>query len=139
VATRPGGSPPLSYATAPPRTGMLVANDMRYDSRVQREAATVAAAGYQVTVYCVLSAATSARVVERLDGYSIVRIPVFGAGRAGLNPRTGPGSDGTGIGLRLAFHRLALAAFQATRSIPGGAVHLGPNRWVACGRWRSRG
>ncbi|TME29743.1 MAG: glycosyltransferase family 4 protein, partial [Chloroflexi bacterium] len=107
VATGRGGSPAFSDATAPTRIGMLVGNDMRHDSRVQREAATLAAAGYQVTVYCVLNAATSARVVERLDGYSIVRI-------------------------------LALAAFQATRPILGGAVHFGLNWWVRWGRWRSR-
>jgi glycosyltransferase involved in cell wall biosynthesis len=57
------------------RVAMYVFNDVRTDARVLREAATLAAAGHEVTIVARHDdAATPAR--ERQSGFEIVRIPV---------------------------------------------------------------
>ncbi len=59
------------------RVVMFVLNDCRQDARVLREAATLAGAGYQVTIVARTSepyAATGER--EERDGFTIVRVPL---------------------------------------------------------------
>lgn len=55
------------------RVVMYVRNDVRRDSRVLREARTLAAAGHQVTVVALASGGVEER--EERDGFAIVRLP----------------------------------------------------------------
>ncbi|MGZ6259737.1 MAG: hypothetical protein ACXWN5_02645, partial [Candidatus Limnocylindrales bacterium] len=56
---------------------MFVLNDCRTDSRVLREAATLAAAGYRVTVLARTTQPYAAGAErEERDGFTIVRVPV---------------------------------------------------------------
>lgn len=121
------------------RVSMFVINDLRLDSRVRREAASLAAAGYDVTVYGVLSDATAAVPAEAVDGYRIVRVPMLvrpakehmagtsvasgTTARSGQPPRTGSGLS----------RRALTAAFVATRPMLGGTLHFLAN-WQL--RWR---
>lgn len=129
-----------------PAVAMYVYNDATLDSRVRREAATLAAAGYPVTV---LATARSRDVgaIEReaVDGYEIVRVPVpedwHEAWRRVVSPwtlrRTSvgrlrrsivrprrwgevPGALGgiaAGVGLSLARHAVRLAARLRRRDV----------------------
>jgi glycosyltransferase involved in cell wall biosynthesis len=54
---------------------MLVANDVTRDSRVLREAATLASAGHRVTVLGIKTARTTAPDEEIRDGFRIRRLP----------------------------------------------------------------
>lgn len=59
------------------RVVMYVLNDVTLDSRVRREAATLAAAGHEVTVMGTSTARHAAEVErEHADGYEIVRVPI---------------------------------------------------------------
>ncbi len=64
-------------AVPPGRIVMYVFNDARLDSRVRREAATLAAAGYAVTVLATASD-PAATTIERetVGGFEIIRVPV---------------------------------------------------------------
>lgn len=85
-----------------PRVVMFVTNDVRWDVRVQREATTLAEAGYEVTVIGRPSdPATQAVASETWNGITILRVPVpgglrrrlleAGAGRAALaRPEAAP-------------------------------------------------
>jgi glycosyltransferase involved in cell wall biosynthesis len=56
---------------------MYVCNDATLDSRVRREAATLAAAGYTVTVLATgIGAAATTIERETVDGFEIIRVPV---------------------------------------------------------------
>ncbi|PDV99975.1 glycosyltransferase family 4 protein [Candidatus Chloroploca asiatica] len=54
---------------------MCVANDMQQDSRVEREASTLAAAGYQVVVLCIRKSPSQPKQEER-NGYTISRLDI---------------------------------------------------------------
>ena len=56
------------------RVVMVVANDVTRDSRVLREASTLAAAGHRVTVLGIMTAKTTAPEVEVRDGFVIRRL-----------------------------------------------------------------
>jgi len=108
---------------------MFVINDMRLDSRVRREAATLAAAGYEVVVYAVMSDATTH--LEREEdpgGFRIVRLPML------MRPQTATGRIGTATRPSGSLRRRALvAATVATRPLFGGTLHFLAN-WHL--RWR---
>jgi glycosyltransferase involved in cell wall biosynthesis len=108
------------------RVSMFVINDMRLDSRVRREAATLAATGRDVTVYAVMSDATSHLPVERLDGYTIVRVPML------MRPATERDPIEPGRSARSPRRALA-GAFVATRPLFGGSLHFIANWYL---RWR---
>ncbi len=55
---------------------LYVANDVRHDSRVLREAATLAQAGHRVTVMATTRNADEAPGRERRDGFEIIRLAV---------------------------------------------------------------
>lgn len=59
-----------------PAVAMYVYNDATLDSRVRREAATLAAAGYVVTVLATHRPGVTELERERVDGFEIVRVPV---------------------------------------------------------------
>ncbi len=112
---------------------MLVANDMRLDSRVRREAATLAEAGNHVTVYAVLGDATIDREHEVVDGYTIIRVPML----TRPSPETVRVVRGQAGRLRPpSVPRLAASVFVATRPMLGGTLHFLIN-WRF--RWRSWG
>jgi glycosyltransferase involved in cell wall biosynthesis len=115
------------------RVAMLVANDVRHDSRVRREAASLAAAGYEVTVYGVLTEATRSVPVQEIDGFRLVRLPMLTASTVGFlsaaagRPWRSP---------RSVFLAAVAAAFIRTRPFMGGTLHFAANwRW----RWRRWG
>ncbi|MGH2464960.1 MAG: glycosyltransferase, partial [Candidatus Limnocylindrales bacterium] len=59
------------------RIAMYVFNDATLDSRVRREAATLAAAGYTVTVLATaVDPAATAIDRESVDGFEIIRVPI---------------------------------------------------------------
>lgn len=67
------------------RVVMFVLNDVRWDSRVLREAGTLATAGHEVTV--IGRPTDSAAVVgkrERRDGFAVLLVPIPGRFRRGL-------------------------------------------------------
>jgi glycosyltransferase involved in cell wall biosynthesis len=66
----------VSGSGASGRVTMFVTNDLRRDSRVRREAATLAAAGFEVVVMALGTDATAATPVEALDGFTVVRTPM---------------------------------------------------------------
>jgi glycosyltransferase involved in cell wall biosynthesis len=110
------------------RVTMFVLNDMRLDSRVRREACTLAAEGYDVTVYGVLSDATAAGAREAVDGYVIVRVPML------MHPASEADVPRGGAPRSWGFARRAMAsAFVATRPLFGGSIHFLAN-WQL--RWR---
>jgi len=108
------------------RVTMFVINDMRLDSRVRREAATLAATGREVTVYAVMSDATAHLPVEKIDGYTIVRMPMLMRPTAERDP---VGAAHGSIGPR----RILAGAFVATRPLLGGSLHFAAT-WHL--RWR---
>lgn len=55
---------------------MIVLNDMTFDARVRREAATLAAAGHQVDVVC--QSGTGLAEVEQVDGFAVRRVSQVG-------------------------------------------------------------
>jgi glycosyltransferase involved in cell wall biosynthesis len=123
-------SPPRSRER-PRRVTMFVLNDMRLDSRVRREARTLAASGYEVVVYAVLTDATASVASERVDGYSIMRVPML-MRPSGDAPRVA-GSLSSPTARSVAI-RLAVRAFDGTRHFFGGSVHVLAS-WQL--RWRS--
>jgi glycosyltransferase involved in cell wall biosynthesis len=110
---------------------MFVLNDMRLDSRVRREAAALAGAGYAVTVYAVMSEATAHLAWEEVDGYTIVRVPMLMRPVGGSGAGTRPHSPG--------MRRRALSgAFVATRPLLGGTLHYAANWRLRWHRWADR-
>jgi glycogen(starch) synthase len=106
-----------------PRVCMFVHNALLHDSRVEREAAALAAAGYDVRVVAARGAGTPAR--ERRDGFDVERVdsdptPTRAVRRA-LAARGRGGDIGTvaaplhggRAGIRGAAERLALRAHLA--------------------------
>ena len=86
-------APPAPPAT-PIRIGMTVYGDLTYDSRVQREAVSLAAAGYRVVVGC-LSA--SPATVSALAPVEVVAVtPGGGVLPTGDSPFLLPAGDGAG-------------------------------------------
>lgn len=116
------------------RVAMFVLNDMRLDSRVRREAATLSAAGYHVTVHAVMSEATANLPHEEINGYSIVRTPML------MRPATEPsGGVGRVDGRPPRVGRAALAsAFAATRPMLGGTLHYIANWQMRWSQWARR-
>lgn len=114
------------------RVGMFVFNDMRLDSRVRREASTLASAGYSVTVHAVMSEATRHVAREEVDGFTIVRIPVF------MRPTPDVPTEGQPPpGPQSPLRRIVTGAFVATRPLLGGTLHFTANwqlRWSAWAR-----
>lgn len=114
------------------RVAMFVLNDMRLDSRVHREAASLGAAGYDVTVYAVMSQATAHAPHEVADGFAIVRVPML------MRPATEVPGAVAGRAPSRRIGRAALAsAFVATRPLFGGALHYLANwqmRWTPWAR-----
>ena len=112
---------------------MFVLNDMRLDSRVQREARALATAGHEVTVYAVLTDATSHLSRERADGYTVVRVPML------MAPATvAPGAAGAAArapGLR---RRVLASAFSASRPVMGGTLHYLANWQLRWSTWARR-
>jgi glycosyltransferase involved in cell wall biosynthesis len=116
------------------RVAMFVLNDVRLDSRVRREAASLAAAGWEVVVYGVLTEATASIPRERVEGYTIIRVPMLArpTGGAAISP-----TDGRQARPRTPVpRRLLVAVFDATRPLFGGSLHMLAN-WQL--RWRSWG
>ena len=112
---------------------MFVLNDMRLDSRVHREAGTLAAAGYDVTVYAVMSQATAHLPSEVVDGFRIVRVPML-MRPSGMT--TGPQA---GSGQTAKSGRVILAsAFVATRPLMGGTLHFLANWQIRWSSWARR-
>ena len=114
------------------RVAMFVLNDMRLDSRVHREAASLGAAGYAVTVYAVMSQATAHAPREEADGFAIVRVPML------MRPATDVSGAAAGTAPSRRIGRAALAsAFVATRPLFGGTLHYLANwqmRWTTWAR-----
>lgn len=121
---------PVSLETR--RVAMFVLNDMRLDSRVRREAGTLGAAGYQVTVYAVMSDATRHLPRERADGYEIVRLPMLMRPATEATARPGARSHPR-LG-RAAF----ATAFAATRPMFGGTLHFVANWQLRWNSWARR-
>lgn len=111
------------------RVTMFVLNDMRLDSRVHREARALAAVGFDVHVFAVMSDATAHRAEEEVDGFAIHRVPMLMSPLAET-----PGVIGTPR-IRMGLRRRAItSAFVSTRPFLGGSLHLAAN-WQF--RWRS--
>jgi glycosyltransferase involved in cell wall biosynthesis len=96
------------------RVTMFVANDMRFDSRVRREASALAASGRQVHVVARASAMASALPVETIDGYTIVRTPATGG--AAVDP---PARRRT---TRKLPRAIIASAYVATRPLLGATI-----------------
>ncbi len=121
-----------------PRVVMFVTNDVRWDVRVQREAATLAAAGYVVTVIGRPSDpfATIAER-ERWHGVDIIRVPIPGqfrrrmlgagggrsrTGAAGPSSASGDGGGATGGSMSPARLLVRIVRDAARLPIIGGLV-----------------
>ncbi len=121
-----------------PRVVMFVTNDVRWDVRVQREAATLAAAGYRVTV---IGRPTDplATIAERecWQGVEILRVPIPGqfrrrmlgadGGRAAASAGSQAGRSGEGVSGRARNPsplRLLVRAIRVAARIPvvGGLI-----------------
>jgi glycosyltransferase involved in cell wall biosynthesis len=112
---------------------MFVLNDMRLDSRVYREAATLATAGYEVTVYAVMSQATSHLPHQDVEGFSIVRVPML------MRPSTVMTDAVVDSTPRSRSGRAALASvFLATRPMFGGTLHFLANWQMRWSSWARR-
>ena len=112
---------------------MFVLNNMRLDSRVYREAATLATAGYEVTVYAVMSQATSHLPHQQVDGFTIVRVPML------MRPSTVMSDAVVGSTPRSRSGRAALASvFLATRPMFGGTLHFLANWQMRWSSWARR-
>jgi glycosyltransferase involved in cell wall biosynthesis len=115
------------------RVAMFVLNDMRLDSRVHREAGTLGAAGYDVTVYAVMSQATAHVPREEADGFAIVRVPML------MRPATEVPGAAPGTAPQRRAGRAALASvFVATRPLFGGALHYLANWQLRWNSWARR-
>ena len=117
------------------RVAMFVLNDMRLDSRVRREAATLAAAGLDVTVYAVMSEATAHLPRESGEGFTIIRVPML------MRPATssaGADPSGDGSRRRRTGRAVLASAFVATRPMFGGAVHYLANWQLRWSSWARR-
>lgn len=92
---------------------MYVFNDATLDSRVRREAATLAAAGHAVTLMATATATATAETVERelVDGFEIVRVPVPQAFRRRWQDAAWPWK----------FRRRSVG--RATAALRGGPAH----------------
>jgi glycosyltransferase involved in cell wall biosynthesis len=116
------------------RVAMLAANDLRFDSRVRREAASLAAAGHRVTVYAVLSEATVGRANEVTEGFTIKRLPMLSR-PVGMSAS---GSSGPARQRRrMSLMSVVVRLHGATRPLLGGLVHFLMNwqfRWHRWGR-----
>ena len=120
------------------RVAMFVLNDMRYDSRVRREADSLARAGYEVTVYAVQTPGAGLAETEVVGRYLIRRFPM--PMRSAYQGPDGPKPRG---GLRpnvrrSAVRHLAAGAFVATRPLFGGVLHYAANWHLRWGAWRRR-
>lgn len=131
-----------------PRVVMFVANDVRWDVRVQREAATLAAAGYVVTVIG-RPADPLATIAERerWQGVDVLRIPIpgrfrrrmlgAGGGRSRGDPSgqsTNSGAVGGGSRDSVSPARLLVRAIRGAARLPGiGGVVRGLDLLA---RWR---
>lgn len=117
------------------RVAMMVTNDLRLDSRVRREAGSLAAAGYHVTVYGVLTPATAEEPVDWMSGFTIHRLPMLTspAGFAEGSPTSG--SQGR---VRVRPITIAAAVFQRTRPFLGGTIHFAVNWQFRWRRWARR-
>ncbi len=84
------------------RVVMFVYNDMTMDVRVQREAATLAAAGHEVTVMA-RPRDVHSRIGETVmgDGYEIIRVPVPAGWRRPWSAAQLPGRAVSGVARRL--------------------------------------
>ena len=112
---------------------MFVLNDMRLDSRVHREAGTLAAAGYDVTVYAVMSHATAHLASEAVDGFRIIRVPML------MRPSGMTTAAQAGSGQTTRSGRVVLAsAFVATRPLMGGTLHFLANWQMRWNSWARR-
>ena len=116
------------------RLAMLVLNDMRLDSRVRREAASLAAAGYDVTVHAVATDATRDRAYEAVDGYVIRRHPMLSRPHPDSVTAGSAGSRTATTAVRLTAAR----AFASTRPLLGGALHFTLNWQLRWSRWGRR-
>jgi len=100
------------------RVAMYVFNDATLDSRVRREAATLAAAGFDVTLLAIPRRSGPPGIErERVDGYEIVRVPVPSDWRESWRSVQAPWS----------FRRRAIG--QLRRSLVGG-----PRCWAGVPR-----
>ena len=118
------------------RIGMMVTNDLRLDSRVRREAGSLAAAGFEVTVYGVLTPATADEPIERTCGFTIHRLPML------TSPIRAPEGAMTATTSQrpIRVHPLGIAAavFQRTRPFLGGTIHFAVNWQFRWRRWARR-
>jgi glycosyltransferase involved in cell wall biosynthesis len=98
---------PLPSSNPIGRVAMYVFNDATMDSRVRREAASLASAGHTVTVLATARGGATTIERERVDGFEIVRIPIRTAWQARWRLISKPG---VGRAQALAAARLTFAA-----------------------------
>ena len=115
------------------RVVMFVLNDMRLDSRVHREAGSLGRAGYDVTVYAVMTRATAHLAREVADGFTIVRVPML------THPAASGGAPAAGGSRRSRSARAMMAStFVVTRPMFGGALHFLANWQLRWSSWARR-
>lgn len=89
--------------TSRPRVGMALYGDLTYDSRVRKEARTLAEAGYDITIVCLASEAPSPDLPASVK-ILVLRPPGKSVTRGSSNPFFAPGgSRGAAFRQRLAW------------------------------------
>lgn len=109
---------------------MYVLNDVRLDSRVRREAATLARAGYAVSVVGIPSQRDTDRIErEHVDGYEIIRVPIPRAWEERWRWLMRPWNlRRRGVG---GLHRALAGGPRAWPAIPGAAARIGAGLTLA--------
>lgn len=130
-----------------PRVTMFVANDLRIDSRVRREAAALAATGLEIVVTGVLSDAAPLER-EEVDGYTIVRVamPRGAAGGASREPTSRAPSPSPSASTwwrarrnaRRLARRAAGVGYRAVRPVLGESVRYLIGWRFRWGAWAGR-
>jgi glycosyltransferase involved in cell wall biosynthesis len=119
---------------------MFVTNDLRRDSRVRREAATLAAAGFEVVVMALGTDATAEAPIEALDGFTIVRTPMPTRSSARPGPGTAPTADREPVrrrwrSPRAVARRVAAAFYRRLAPLMGDSVRYAIGWQFRWRRW----
>lgn len=119
-----------------PRIAMIVWNEFRNDARVLKQARTLQAAGYQVTVFALHAPGVTHRKEVLAEGIRVVRVARsvrWGAANAGSPPSPGPFAAEqsmplrrilsrlwvhAGLLLRIALHRAAVVHAHDVNTLP---------------------